>query len=99
METTILIDNLKCGGCAATIKKNVTVFSNVELIEVFPGEDKIVIHHQLNIELEKIKEKLHQIGYPEKGTAEGFDKAFSNAKSYVSCAIGKLTGDEEEKKN
>jgi hypothetical protein len=31
------------------------------------------------------------MGYPEKGTLDGFDKFAANAKSNVSCAIGKIS--------
>jgi hypothetical protein len=36
-------------------------------------------------------EKLQDMGYPEKGSIEGFEAGVSNIKSYVSCAIGKMS--------
>jgi len=97
METIIIIDNLKCGGCANTITKNILAFDNVENVKVEPENDKVIIGHEKTIDLTAIKDKLHSLGYPEKDTTEGLDKVASNIKSYVSCAIGKLT-DKEEKK-
>ena len=38
-----------------------------------------------------IVEKLQDMGYPEKGSVEGFEAGVSNIKSYVSCAIGKMS--------
>jgi hypothetical protein len=31
------------------------------------------------------------MGYPEKGSTQGLDAGVSNIKSYVSCAIGKMS--------
>ena len=36
-------------------------------------------------------EKLRSMGYPETGTAQGLGAAVADAKSFVSCAIGRLT--------
>lgn len=91
METIIYVDNLKCGGCANTITKNVKEFKNVDAVVVDPEESKVTIQSHETIDLTEIKNKLHQLGYPEKDTTEGLDKFASNVKSYVSCAIGKFT--------
>jgi copper chaperone len=96
MKTTIIIDNLKCGGCASTIKKGLMSISGVSEVNVNTETDTIEITHTDNAELSIMKEKLHTMGYPERGTVEGLDKFVSNAKSYVSCAIGKLTKEEEQ---
>jgi len=34
------------------------------------------------------------LGYPEKDTAQGFDSVKSKAKSFVSCAVGKIDKNE-----
>lgn len=97
METTINIDNIKCGGCANTIRKNMIEFKGVSDVIVDVEKESVVLKHDTAIDLEGIKQKLHSLGYPEKGTAEGFDKLASGVKSYVSCAIGRLTDDETDK--
>jgi len=97
METTILIDNLKCGGCANTIKKNVQAFEHVTNVVVEPENEKVTISYTQEIDIAGIKNKLHSLGYPEKNTTEGIDKLTSNIKSYVSCAIGRLSPEEETK--
>lgn len=91
METKILIDNIKCGGCANTIRKSLSFFKGVQEVEVDPENELVTLEHSDILDLKAVKEKLHQLGYPEKGTAEGFDKFSSNVKSYVSCAIGKFS--------
>lgn len=95
METKILIDNIKCGGCANTIRKSLSSFEGVQEVKVDPENELVTLEHSDILDLKAVKEKLHQLGYPEKGTAEGFDKFSSNVKSYVSCAIGKFSDNEK----
>lgn len=85
---TITIENLKCHGCATTITKelkkidkvqNVSVDVEKSQVEIFyDGDDKVV---------DSCKAKLHRLGYPEAGN----NTTVSKAKSYVSCAIGRLS--------
>jgi copper chaperone len=48
----------------------------------FSGEESI---KQLVID------KLKSMGYPEKGSVAGLAAGITNAKSFVSCAIGRMT--------
>ncbi len=97
METTINIDNIKCGGCANTIRKNMLEFKGVNDVVVDVEHESVLLKHEAAIDVPGIKQKLHSLGYPEKGTAEGFDKLASGVKSYVSCAIGRFSDDETDK--
>lgn len=38
-----------------------------------------------------VADKLLSMGYPEKDTLSGLGAGLANAKSYVSCAIGRIT--------
>ncbi|MDZ4664627.1 MAG: heavy metal-associated domain-containing protein [Bacteroidota bacterium] len=96
MKTKVVVDNLKCGGCANSIKKGLMSFSEVSEVNVDTETDTIEVTHLDDFEKKKIKDKLYSMGYPEKGTLEGLDKIVTGAKSYVSCAIGKLSKEEEE---
>lgn len=91
MKTKIIIDNMKCGGCAGSIKKGLRSFSEVSDVVVDVENESVEITHNDDFPIEKLKEKLSSMGYPAKGTLEGFDKFAANAKSYVSCAIGKIS--------
>ena len=91
MKTIINIENLKCTGCAGSIKKSLMSFKEVSEVSVDVEHELVQITHSDNFSVETLKEKLASIGYPEKGTLEGFDKFAANAKSYVSCAIGKIS--------
>jgi len=91
MKTKIIIDNMKCGGCAGSIKKGLKSFAEVTEVSVDVEQESVAITHNDNLPVEVLKEKLSSMGYPEKGTLDGFDKFAANAKSYVSCDIGKIS--------
>ena len=93
MKTQIVIDNLKCSGGAGSIKKGLKSFREVEDVTVDHDSELVEVTYNENFPIEKIKEKLAAMGYPEKGTKTGFDKLAANAKSYVSCAIGKISNE------
>jgi copper chaperone len=97
MKTTIKVDNLKCGGCAHTIEKNLSEIENIKSIIVKPEDGEVIIEHNDQKELNLAKSKLSHLGYPEQGTTEGFDALTKNLKSYVSCAIGKLSDPKADK--
>jgi len=88
METTIYIQNLKCGGCANTITKNITAIENVNKVTVNIDESSVTFHYVTEAKLAEVKDKLQSLGYPEDGQANSLG---SKAKSYVSCAIGKMS--------
>ncbi|MEQ8241541.1 MAG: heavy-metal-associated domain-containing protein [Cyclobacteriaceae bacterium] len=84
---TIQIDNLKCGGCAATIKKNLLALSGVREVEVILENGAVDIAFDGASDRQDFVVKLGKLGYPEKGTGNTFQK---KVKSYVSCAVGRL---------
>jgi copper chaperone len=90
----ILIDNLKCGGCANSIKNALKKMEGVDKVFINHDDEAVSIVHSDRVNREQLTRALHVLGYPEKGTAEGFDKVLSNAKSYISCAIGRLEGEQ-----
>jgi copper chaperone len=87
METKIYIENLKCGGCAATIKKGILSLENVNEVEVNVDESLVIVTSSSD-ESNAIKEKLSKMGYPEVGDK---NTMIHKAKSYVSCATGKMS--------
>ena len=83
----IIIDNLKCGGCANTITNSLSKMDNVTDVKV-DVETSIVSFEVTSEEAKaKVIAKLNSLGYPPEGTSTGIQKA----KSYVSCAIGKVS--------
>lgn len=89
METIIYIENLKCGGCAATIRKGVLAVDGVQEMQIDVAES-IVSVTAANKVIPVVKEKLSKMGYPEVGNA---NTLLHKAKSYVSCATGKMSSE------
>lgn len=87
METKVYIENLKCGGCAATIKKGILSVENVTDVNV-NIEDSLVSVTSSKDVTENVKEKLSKMGYPEVGDT---NTIVHKAKSFVSCATGKMS--------
>ena len=88
MKTTLYIQNLKCGGCANTITKNLAQLEAITEVTVNVEESSVNFHYETEAKLAEVKDKLQSLGYPEDGEANSIG---SKAKSYVSCAIGKMS--------
>ncbi len=88
----IQIENLKCQGCANTIKKEIKRFPEVTNVQVNHEDLTVIIDYDSEEDLrENFKKRLAKLGYPEKG-----NKNLGNQiKSYVSCAIGRISKDKE----
>jgi len=87
METQeILVENIKCGGCMTSIKSAIMKFTGVKSVDINLEEEKITIVGK-GVKKEAILKKLTSLGYPEKGQ----NTIFNQAKSYVSCAVGKMS--------
>ena len=88
MKTTLYIQNLKCCGCANTITKNISTLDAITDVSVNVEESCVSFVYTTEEKLIEVKEKLKALGYPEDGEANSLG---SKAKSYVSCAIGKMS--------
>lgn len=87
MKTKIIVQNLKCGGCANTITTKLSQLDNVTNVLV-NIESSIVSFVTLNAEdALLVKEKLKAIGYP---SIDESNRVLFKAKSFVSCATGKM---------
>mgnify|MGYP000526522945 CR=1 FL=1 len=86
METLeIFVENIKCGGCMSGIKKALLSFKGVKSVEINLDEEKILIQGD-HLNRTAYIHKMDGMGYPEKGN----NTLFKEAKSYVSCAVGKV---------
>lgn len=87
MRTSIIVQNLKCGGCANTITTKLSQLDNVNNI-IVNTESSTVSFVALNADdALLVKQKLRTIGYPSIDDSNGM---LSKAKSFVSCATGKM---------
>lgn len=86
MKIEIEIENLKCGGCAATIKKGLLSLDSIKEVDV--NVDKSIVSITSEVDnLLLVKEKLSKLGYPEVGDK---NTIVHKAKSFVSCAVGRI---------
>jgi len=90
MKQTYEVLNVKCGGCANTLKTKLQEeFGEVEVnLEVEPRQITLEIE---DTNVPTLRQALKKLGYPmsdeDLSTMEGFS---TTAKSFVSCAVGKM---------
>ena len=90
MKKSYEVKNVKCGGCASTLKKSLLEeFGQVEVnLDVEPR--KITLDMEGKDEA-LLKLKLRKLGYPlVTDELSAFSTVSITAKSFVSCAIGKM---------
>ncbi|MBF0266010.1 MAG: heavy-metal-associated domain-containing protein [Gammaproteobacteria bacterium] len=90
MKQTFEVDNVKCGGCASTLQKSlIDDFGKVEVnLDVMPRQITLEINDD---QLDKLSQKLKSVGYPlSSDNLSGLENVSTKAKSFVSCAIGKM---------
>ncbi|MBS3992113.1 MAG: heavy-metal-associated domain-containing protein [Bacteroidetes bacterium] len=87
MLYTLEILNLKCGGCANSVKKGLNSIEGVETVEVDVENGKVSFDATSDETVNIVKEKLANMGYPEVGDA---NTLIHKAKSFVSCATGRM---------
>ena len=85
----ITVENIKCGGCAGTITKKLnSTFAPKSLdIDVENGVIEIDVNDEKRAE---VVDLLLSIGYPEVNSVQGINSVKAKAKSFVSCAIGRM---------
>jgi len=87
MEKTIEIQNLKCGGCEATIQKKLSAEKGIQRVSVDVESSTVSLDYDTQATLEKVENTLTKLGYPIVGEQNSFAR---KAKSYVSCAVGRM---------
>ena len=87
-RTSILVQNLKCGGCANTITTKISTIENISDLQVDVDESEVSFNYLNDTDVLQVKEKLKQLGYP---SVEDDNSLASKAKSFVSCATGKFS--------
>ncbi len=88
MKTSIIIQNLKCDGCAKTITSKLTEFSTISDVMVDVEASTVsFVYEKINDAL-AVKDKLKYLGYP---SIDSENSIASKAMSFVSCATGKMS--------
>ena len=82
----IFVENIKCVGCMTSIKHALLKIKGIVKVEIDKEAEKIsLMGHKY--ELSEVIKSLNSMGYPQQGD----NTLFKQAKSYVSCAIGKMS--------
>jgi len=90
MKRKFKVNNVKCDGCARTLTKELQKdFGETSVnLEVEPREITLYVEDE---KLEELTLKLRSLGYPlTTDKLSTFQTVGTTAKSYVSCAIGKM---------
>lgn len=97
MLQTFEVANVRCGGCAATIRKALEAegFASVR-VDLMSEPRKVTAEIEDDARLALFKSVLRKHGYPLVDEDIGFvDAAGLKAKSFVSCAVGKFSEKDE----
>ena len=90
MLQTFEVENVKCGGCANTLKTKLKESFGEITVDLDVHPRKITLDIEEN-QKEELQKRLRNLGYPlttdELSTLENVG---AKAKSFVSCAIGKM---------
>jgi copper chaperone len=86
----IEVENIKCGGCENSIVKGIRSVAQVSNLVVDVDKQLVSFTGEASVK-QALVDKLRALGYPEKGSVSGLEAGLTNAKSYVSCAIGRIT--------
>ena len=89
-QIQIHVENIKCGGCEKSIVKGLNTIKGLSNIVIDRDKQTVSVmaDHSLR---DAIAAKLKSMGYPEFGSVSGLDAGLANAKSFVSCAIGRVS--------
>lgn len=90
----VAVENIKCGGCANTIKNKLLAIPEIHQVEVEIQPGLVKISADL-AQKNQVVALLAQLGYPEVGSVEGLKSVGAKAKSFVSCAIGRMSEDRD----
>lgn len=88
MKTSIVVQNLKCGGCAKTISSKISKIKNLSdvLVDVESATVSFVCRNTEDVLL--VQDKLKALGYP---SIEHKNSMTAKAISFMSCATGKMS--------
>jgi copper chaperone len=88
MTHTFFVENIKCGGCMNTIRKSLESTAGIQTAT--PDNQTGVVDVTFDaeqIDTDQIAAKLAELGYPPSGE----NTLGRQAKSYVSCMIGRMS--------
>ena len=94
MSYEVTVENIKCGGCANTIRTRLEKLDGVDAVTVDVESGCVTVDGD-DGQRGTVIERLVSLGYPETGSVEGIRSATAKAKSFVSCAVGRMEKSED----
>jgi len=88
MNTSIVIQNLKCGGCAQTIISKLAELESISDVTVDVEKSSVSFTFIKDNALVAAVKKLRALGYP---SIDDKNSMAAKAISFVSCATGKMS--------
>lgn len=98
MDHQFVVENIKCGGCANSIERALRAEEGVNsvTVDVAEGVVKVSVEPSSGAHaVEAARRRLAELGYPEQGSVHGFGGVGAKAKSFVSCAVGRMNRSDE----
>ncbi len=92
---SIEVENIKCGGCANSIRKRLLEIDGVSEVTVDIDAGVVTVEAPETARA-VIVATLEKMGYPERGRVAGLKAAGAKAKSFVSCAVGRLSDEDKQ---
>ncbi len=89
-QIQVRVENIKCGGCEKSIIKGLNSIQGVSNIVIDQEQQMVSVLADESLR-DALVSKLKSMGYPEHGSVSGLDAGLANAKSFVSCAIGRVS--------
>lgn len=86
MSHTYLIQNIRCGGCATTIRRKMAA-AGFEVLDVDPGQHAVTVAEDGADRIAAGAAILKALGYPLRDEDAGVGDF---ARSVVSCAVGRF---------
>ncbi|MGF1642071.1 MAG: heavy-metal-associated domain-containing protein [Thiotrichales bacterium] len=93
MLIEIQVENIKCGGCANSIRHGLLEDPRIKAVDVDIEHGLVKLDASDEEPRHDAVARLYKMGYPQTGSVEGIAAAAAKAKSFVSCAIGRMSGD------
>jgi copper chaperone CopZ len=98
MLKTVEVSNVRCGGCANTIKSSLEKegFTDIN-VDLSCEPRKVTVGITDEAQVAQLRAVLRKLGYPFSDEEIQFaESATLKAKSFVSCAVGKFSKHEKE---
>jgi len=93
VQLTVQVDNIKCGGCANSISNKLLALEGIEQVDVNVEAGSVSIQAVDAYDQQLVLDTLLSMGYPQVGTVAGLSSVGAKAKSFVSCAVGRMSDD------